>query len=187
MRLCRGWHGTGLLQADRVLAAHRRAMVTGARIQLDRHADGLGHRARSLRTVVRGQVDIHAQRLAVAALAGARAARRVDQDETVALGRRAGRLAGLPARLLEVEELRAGQRRRLLGAYDYQRQLERGYSVTRAASGAVLRSVDGLAPGSALATQLADGSVGSTVTEHHVERTRRTQRREATDGHTQGK
>ncbi len=97
-------------------------------------------------------------------LPAARAARRVDQDETVALGRRAGRLAGLPARLLEVEELRADQRRRLLGAYDYQRQLERGYSVTRAASGAVLRSVEGLAPGTALVTQLADGTVDSTVT-----------------------
>jgi exodeoxyribonuclease VII large subunit len=154
-----------LLQADKVLAAHQRAMVTGARIQLDRHADGLGHRARSLRTVVRGQVDTHAQHLAVAAFAGARAARRVEQDATVALGRRAGRLAGLPARLLEVEELRAGQRHRLLGAYDYQRQLERGYSVTRDASGAVLRSVRGLAPGTALVTQLADGTVDSTVTE----------------------
>jgi len=154
-----------LLQADKALAAHQRAMATGARIQLDRHADGLGHRARSLRTVVRGQVDTHAQRLAVAAIAGARAARRVEQDETVALGRRAGRLTGLPARLLEVEELRAGQRHRLLGAYDYQRQLERGYTVTRDASGAALRSVGGLAPGTALVTQLADGTVDSTVTE----------------------
>jgi exonuclease VII large subunit len=50
-----------------------------------------------------------------------------------------------------------------LGAYDYQRQLERGYSVTRDGSGAVLRSVAGLAPGAVLATQLADGTAHSTV------------------------
>ncbi|HEY5108012.1 MAG TPA: exodeoxyribonuclease VII large subunit [Acidimicrobiales bacterium] len=151
-------------QADKALAAHQRAMATGARIQLDRHADSLGHRARNLRTVVRGQVDTHSRRLVVAAEAGVRAARRATLDEEAGLELRAGRLVGLPARLLEVEELRAAQRRRLLGAYDYQRQLERGYSVTRDASGAVLRSVVGLVPGTVLATQLADGTVDSTVT-----------------------
>jgi len=153
-----------LLQSDRALAAHQRAMATGARIQLDRHADGLGHRARNLRTVVRGQVDAHAQRLTVAAATGARAARRAAVDQAGVLSRRAGRLAGLPGRLLEVESLRAGQRHRLLGAYDYQRQLERGYSVTRDASGTVLCSTADLAPGSMLTTRLADGTVESTVT-----------------------
>jgi exodeoxyribonuclease VII large subunit len=153
-----------VLRADKTLAAHQRAMATGARIQLDRHTDGLGHRARHLRTVVRGQVDTHAQRLAVAGMAAGRAARRATLDERVSLARRTARLAGLPARRLEVEELRVGQRRRLLGAYDYQRQLERGYTVTRDASGAVLRSIEGLAPGAALVTQLADGTVDSTVT-----------------------
>jgi exonuclease VII large subunit len=67
-------------------------------------------------------------------------------------------------RILEVEDLRAAQRRRLLGAYDYQRQLERGYSVTRDSSGAVLRSVVGLAPGTVLVSQLADGTIDATVT-----------------------
>ena len=81
----------------------------------------------------------------------------------MALVLRADRLGELPARLLEIEELRTGQQRRLLGAYDYQRQLERGYSVTRDSSGAILRSVTGLVPGDGLVTQLADGSVHTTV------------------------
>jgi len=152
-----------LLHADKTLASHQRAMATGTRNQLDRHADGLGHRARSLRTVVRGQLDTHAERLVVAGGSAAKAAERAVRTEAAVLADRTRRLAGLPGGRLEVEELRAGQRRRLLGAYDYQRQLERGYSVTRDGSGAVLRSVAGLAPGAVLATQLADGTAHSTV------------------------
>jgi exodeoxyribonuclease VII large subunit len=153
-----------MLQADKSLAAHQRAVSTGARNQLDRHRDGLGHRARHLRTVVRGQVDAHASRLVVAATSCAGCARRASRAQEAELVLRSRRLAGLPTRRLEVEELRAGQRRRLLSAYDYKRQLERGYSVTRDVSGAVLRSIDGLTPGTVLATQLADGTVDSTVT-----------------------
>ena len=153
-----------LLHADKAIAVHRRAMATDARIQLDRHADSLGHRARNLRTVARGQVDTHARRLVVAAEAGARATRRAMLEEEVRLEARSGRMGGLPSRILEVEDLRAAQRRRLLGAYDYQRQLDRGYSVTRDPSGAIVRSVVGVTPGTALAVQLADGIIDSTVT-----------------------
>jgi len=153
-----------VLQADKAVAARQRSVATCARSQLDRHGDALSHRARNLRTVVRGQLDAHAARLAVASLATARGARRAAAAGEMELAVRARGIASLPGRRLEVEELRAGQRRRLLGAYDYQRQLERGYSVTRDASGAVLRSVDDLAPGTVLATQLSDGTVGSTVT-----------------------
>ena len=156
-----------VLAADRNLAAHQRAVATGARIQLDRHRDGLGHRARSLRTVARGQVETHAATLAVVAAAGARAATVAVRSGSDDLVRRSRRLAGLPVQRLELEELRGAQRRRLLDAYDYQRQLERGYSVTRNASGAVLRSIDGLTPGTVLTTQLSDGTVDSTVTDAH--------------------
>ena len=130
-------------QADKGLAAHQRAMSTGARNQVDRHAE----------------------RLVVSAGAVSRAADRALDREQGALTTRSQRLVGLPAQRLELEELRAGQRRRLLGAYDYQRQLERGYSVTRGADGSVLRSVAGLAPGAVLTTQLADGMVTSNVSD----------------------
>lgn len=152
-----------LHQAEKVLAVHQRSVSTGARNQLDRHREGLGHRARHLRTVVRGQVDARATRLASAASSCAACVQRAARTGEADLLARSRRLAGLPARRLEVEELRMGQRSRLLTAYDYHRQLERGYSVTRAADGTVLRSVGGLAPGTALVTQLADGTVDSTV------------------------
>ena len=150
-------------RADTTLVAHQRAMATGARIQIDRHAQDLGHKAHNVRAAVRGQLDTHARHLVASAEVGARAVRRVTQEAEVALVLRADRLGELPARLLEIEELRTGQQRRLLGAYDYQRQLERGYSVTRDSSGAILRSVTGLVPGDGLVTQLADGSVHTTV------------------------
>jgi len=156
-----------VLQADKSLAAQQRSVSTCARSQLDRHGDGLGHRARNLRTVVRGQLDAHTARLGVASLAAARGAGRAARAAEVDVVAHARRIAALPTQRLEVEELRAGQRRRLLGAYDYQRQLERGYSVTRDASGAVLQSVHGLEPGTTLATQLADGTVESTVSGTH--------------------
>jgi exonuclease VII large subunit len=63
------------------------------------------------------------------------------------------------------EDLRLSQWRRLLGAYDYQRQLERGYSVTRDGSGNVVRSTSGAGPGSLLFTMLSDGEVVSQVTD----------------------
>jgi exodeoxyribonuclease VII large subunit len=149
--------------ADKALATRQRSMSTGARNQLDRHADGVDHRARTLRSLVRGQVDTHAERLASAGARAAGAADRVVRGSQDHLEVCARHLVAQPARRLELEGLRAGQRRRLLGAYDYQRQLERGYSVTRGPDGAVLLSVAGVTVGTVLTTQLADGSVHSTV------------------------
>jgi exodeoxyribonuclease VII large subunit len=53
----------------------------------------------------------------------------------------------------------------LLAAYDYHRQLERGYSVTRDREGRVLRSASSVLPGAQLVTQLADGAIDSEVTD----------------------
>ncbi|HEY4947556.1 MAG TPA: exodeoxyribonuclease VII large subunit, partial [Acidimicrobiales bacterium] len=143
----------------------RHAMATGARLQIDRHADRLDHRARTVRGAVKGQLDSHAQHLATKGRAVARGARWSLAADEERLSGHTRRLAALPARRLQVEDLRVAQWRRLLGAYDYQRQLERGYSVTRDGSGAMLRSVSGLGPGSHLVTQLSDGEVSSVVTE----------------------
>ncbi len=78
---------------------------------------------------------------------------------------RRGRLVELARRKMETEAEGLAQRRRLLNAYDYQRLLERGYSLTRDANGVIVRSVADLAPGSTLVTQLADGAVTSSVVE----------------------
>lgn len=107
-----------------------------------------------------------------------RAERAVDQRRTRAgigarslLERHADRLDQRKARLIELSERRLGdegvrleQWRRLLEAYDYRRQLERGYSVTRTAEGQVVRSASQVEVGSALITVVADGVVHSTAT-----------------------
>ena len=154
-----------MLVADRLLASRQRAVATGARSQLDRHADWLGHRARTLRGVSRGQLDTHGLRLGARGGALAVAGRRALRAEGESLTGRARRLAAMPERKLVGEDRRLDQWRRLLGAYDYQRQLERGYSVTRDASGRVVRSVHGVDAGALLRTRLADGELASTVQE----------------------
>jgi exodeoxyribonuclease VII large subunit len=153
-----------LSRTERSLDRHRHGMVTGARTQLGRHADRLVHNARALRGVVRNQIDSRGKELVTKGSALSRAATRSMGFEEQHLSGRTRRLAVLPPRRLEVEDLRVVQWQRLLGAYDYQRQLERGYSVTRGPTGVVIRSVAGLSPGGMLVTQLADGEVTSEVT-----------------------
>ena len=53
--------------------------------------------------------------------------------------------------------------RRLLAAYDVERQLERGYSLTLTADGHLLRSTAGLAEQQEIVTRFADGTVRSQV------------------------
>jgi exodeoxyribonuclease VII large subunit len=152
-------------RAEQSIDRHRHGMVTGARSQLDRHADRLVHRSRTLRGSARGQLDTHVRHLGNSGVLLARAAVRSSDTGRTELDARARRLVNLPARRLRAEDLRVVQWRRLLGAYDYRRQLERGYSVTRNASGRVVRSATELPPGSRIVTRLADGDVTSTVTE----------------------
>jgi exodeoxyribonuclease VII large subunit len=155
--------GDLLAQSERSLDRRRRGMATGTRSQLDRHGDGLVHRARTLRRSVRGQIDAHGREVSVRSGLLARAAvRTLDrrEDDVRSCTRR---LTSLPARCLQAEDLRQAQWRRLLGAYDYRRQLERGYSVTRDESGRVVRSASELRAGDRMRTRLADGEVASIV------------------------
>jgi exonuclease VII large subunit len=115
--------------------------------------------------VVQGQLDVHGQVLTGQGSTIAKAAVRALENADRAIVRRATLLAALPERRLEVDERQATQWRRLLAAYDYQRQLERGYSVTRTAEGAVVRSVAAVAPGDSLVTQVADGAMTSVVSD----------------------
>jgi exodeoxyribonuclease VII large subunit len=154
-----------LAVSERLLDRHRHGMVTGARAQLDRHADRVVHRTHTLRGAVRGQVDSHARRLETKGESLARSSVRSLASGQSILDAHRRRLAGLPARRLQAEDLRIAQWQRLLGAYDYRRQLERGYSVTRDDQGRVLRSTAGLTAGSVLHTRLADGQVVSAVTD----------------------
>ncbi len=131
--------------ADRegaAVTARRRALVIGSRAQLDRQDDRL----------VSMRATLGRSASTVVATAGA------------GLVARSGRVTAGAVQVLEVAELRATQHRRLLGAYDVHRQLERGWSVTRGPDGAVLRSVAGLVAGAEISTQLADGTLTAEVT-----------------------
>jgi exodeoxyribonuclease VII large subunit len=151
-------------RSEQVLHRHRHGTVTGARSQLDRHADRLAHHSATLRVAARSQVDAHRRQLEGGSLHLARSSLRSLDSGRALLDDRARRLATLPARRLQADELRVAHWRRLLGAYDYRRQLERGYSVTRDDTGRVVRSAADLSPGSEMTTRLADGVVASTVT-----------------------
>jgi exodeoxyribonuclease VII large subunit len=96
--------------------------------------------------------------------------RAVDRAIPAALARsgevhraRADRLAVRAAARVADAHARLAARRALLAAYDPQRLLARGWSITTDADGTVLRSVDGLAAGATLTTRLADGVARSTV------------------------
>ena len=92
------------------------------------------------------------------------------RSEQDALIGRAHRLATAPERELVNESRRIDQWRKLLGAYDYRRQLDRGYSVTRDEQGRVIRSVASLCTGWSgdLLTRLGDGEVTSVVEQTDV-------------------
>jgi exonuclease VII large subunit len=53
--------------------------------------------------------------------------------------------------------------RRLVAAYDVDRQLERGYTLTLGPDGDLIRSAADVAPDGALVTRFADGTVRSRV------------------------
>ena len=152
-----------LARSELSLDRHRHGLVTGARSQLDRQADRLVHRSYNLRGAVRGQMDAHRRHLDSRGAQLARSSVRSLESGHTTLVARSERLAASPGRRLQDEKLRVAQWRRLLGAYDYRRQLERGYSVTRDGDGRVLRSASDLAAGSRLLTRLADGEVESVV------------------------
>jgi exodeoxyribonuclease VII large subunit len=72
-------------------------------------------------------------------------------------------LGQLAVRQLGQREEQVRGWRRLLAAYDVDRQLERGYSLTVTADGSLVRSVGDVAGGESIVTRLADGTVHSTV------------------------
>ncbi|HMD45076.1 MAG TPA: exodeoxyribonuclease VII large subunit [Acidimicrobiales bacterium] len=79
--------------------------------------------------------------------------------------RRAGLLGPAANRHLDDAGVRLDGWRRLLAAYDVERQLERGYTLTLDEDGRTVTSVAGLAVGADLVTRFADGTARSTVTE----------------------
>jgi exodeoxyribonuclease VII large subunit len=122
-------------------AGARRHLIGAARHQLRRHGDRVAGRAAALQALAPRRVDL----------------------EDGSLRHRAGRLSPLALAHVDRGVERVGSMRRLIAAYDVDRQLERGYTLTLDGHGAVVRSARALAPGDAIETRFADGSVRSVV------------------------
>jgi len=145
------------------LSRARLRLATGSRMQLDLHAARVATRSGALHGGAQRQLDAHRRDLADRATGLARSASATVDLAGSTMVRRTTILLTLPERVVDAEDRQLGSWRRLLSAYDYRRQLERGYSVTRGADGTVVRSVTGLEPGTELTTRVSDGEVRSVV------------------------
>ena len=127
--------------ADRHLGACRGRLSGTARQQLRWHRERLEHRVATL----------------------TRAAPVAVRTEGASVSARSARLGPAALRRLSEAERRVSSWRRLLGAFDVDRQLERGYTLTMDAGGRVLRSGAELADGDVLLTRFADATARSVV------------------------
>ena len=127
--------------ADSRHAHCRQRLVGAARTQLHRHAERAAGRATRMVAQARRQLDASA----------------------VSVDHRAARLGPLAVMTVGRQEERLGALRRLLAAYDVDRQLERGYTLTVDAQGRLVRSAAALRLGQAIVTRFADGTARSTV------------------------
>jgi exodeoxyribonuclease VII large subunit len=124
-------------------AQARRHLTAAARHHLRRHSDRLGAKASSL---------------------GRTAPARIEAGEAVVRSH-ASRLGPLTLGHLGRLDERLTSWRRLLAAYDVDRQLERGYSLTLTTEGRLVRSAGELAELQEIVTRFADGTVRSRVEE----------------------
>ena len=81
-----------------------------------------------------------------------------------ALGEAASRATPAMKRKIESQRTSLASKANLLQALSYQATLDRGFAIVKYASGDVLRTTDGLAPGQSLSVTLADGAFGAEVT-----------------------
>jgi len=127
-------------------------------------AEQRGDAARSrIVATARHLVRAQAERLGVRAATIATSAPRLVDDAHTSMVRRAARLGPLAFGHVDRAVDRAASWRRLLAAYDIERQLERGYTLTLGDDGKVVRSVSDVAPGIVLTTRFTDGSARSLV------------------------
>jgi len=137
--------------------ARRASEVLGSAEHRDQVARG------RLCATARHLLTLRAERLGAQADKVAHCAPRLVDDAGSTMALRAGRLVPLALGHVEQSAGRIGQWRRLLVAYDVDRQLERGYTLTMDTDGRALRSVAGIEPGTLLTTRFADGVARSVV------------------------
>jgi exodeoxyribonuclease VII large subunit len=133
-----------------------------------------------LTRAARGQLRVHRERVARRATTVGRLAPEGLATRQAVLRTHAARLGPLSTGLIAREAERVRSWRRLLTAYDVDRQLERGYSLTLTASGELVRSAGALTAGTEIVTRFADGSARSRVESAEVREDRFEDRDEET-------
>ena len=130
-------------------------------------AASLRHATARLRlgSATRGQLHRHSHRLQGHVAAVATHSRRRIEDAALTLDRSATRLGVCGRTALDRQHDKVAAWRRLLAAYDVERQLERGYTITMRPDGAVIRSSADVVAGDRLVTRFADGRARSSVDE----------------------
>jgi exodeoxyribonuclease VII large subunit len=116
-----------------------------------------------LTRAARSQVRVHREQVARRAMHVGRLAPQGLDARTAAVRAHAARLGPLSMGHLARESERVRSWQRLLTAYDVERQLERGYSLTMTADGRLVRSTDEVGVGDDIVTRLADGSLHSRI------------------------
>jgi exodeoxyribonuclease VII large subunit len=116
-----------------------------------------------LTAAARQQLRLHGERLARKGTSLGRAAPERLVARATQLRAQAARLGPLSLGHLGRQDERVQSWRRLLAAYDVERQLERGYSLTLTADGRLVRSAAALTEEQEIVTRFADGTVRSRV------------------------
>ena len=116
-----------------------------------------------LTAAARNQVRVHRDRLARKASTVARSAPGRLEAREAGVRAQALRLGPMGLGHLGHQDERLHAWRRLLAAYDVDRQLERGYSLTLTADGNLLRSAGAVVAHQQIVTRFADGTVHSRV------------------------
>jgi exodeoxyribonuclease VII large subunit len=119
-------------------------------------------------TSARNQLDRHVERLQARSSRLATAGPRCTESASLSLTQRSSRVGPAVRGQLHRQGDRVLSWRRLLAAYDVDRQLERGYTITLDEDGSLVRSAVGLAPETVLLTRFADGTVRSKVRDVEV-------------------
>jgi exodeoxyribonuclease VII large subunit len=142
------------------------AITAVARQDVDRVAASLSDRAHRIARHTHAAVERADERLATR-LDRVRSApaRQLDSASTsVALA--GDRLRRRTPQLVAAEQRHLDALAARLALLDPVNLLERGWSITRTAGGAIVRSVEQVTPGDTIVTRLADGEIASTVATH---------------------
>lgn len=148
------WWETSVATAAALVARCSSDALTSSQREHD------GARAR-LCAMARHLVDRQREHVVRRGITIGRCAPRLVDDASSTVTARGARIGPLAFARLEHTRDRLVGWQRLVAAYDVERQLERGYTLTLDEDGHVLRHARAVRPGQRLLTRFADGSVGS--------------------------